>query len=118
MNVAQRWVALCELAQLPASGARGFDPDGQGRDTLFVVRSGDTLHAWRNDCPHWPGSPMAWRKDAYLSADGMHIACHAHGARFEIDTGLCVAGPCIGQSLHALELYVDEDGTVLVELAK
>jgi nitrite reductase/ring-hydroxylating ferredoxin subunit len=107
------WAILCEVAQLPACGARGFDPEGHGRDTLFVVRRGDELRAYRNDCPHWPGSPMAWRKDAYLNADGTRIACHSHGAQFEIDTGLCVAGPCVGQSLDALELCVDEDGTVL-----
>jgi hypothetical protein len=32
------WAILCEVAQLPACGARGFDPEGHGRDTLFVVR--------------------------------------------------------------------------------
>jgi len=115
---AQVWVALCELADLPSGGARGFDPEGQGRDTLFVVRRGDALWAYRNDCPHWPGSPMAWRKDAYLDAHGTHIACHSHGARFDIETGLCIAGPCAGQSLDPLELYVDEAGTVLVEITK
>lgn len=78
-----QWAIVCEVAQLPARGARGFDPEGQGRDTLFVVRRGDELRAYRNDCPHWPGSPMASRKDFYLNADGMRIACHSHGAQFE-----------------------------------
>ncbi len=59
---------------------------------------------------------MAWRKDAYLTADGRHIACSGHGARFDIDTGLCVHGPCLGESLHALETQVDEVGNVLVEI--
>jgi nitrite reductase/ring-hydroxylating ferredoxin subunit len=111
-----RWASLCEFALLPAGAARGFDPEGQGRDTLFVVRRGDLLRAYRNDCPHWPGSPMAWRKDAYLNADSTRIVCHAHGAQFDIETGLCVAGPCIGQSLAPLDLYVDEGGNVLVEI--
>lgn len=103
---------LGHLDEFPDGAARGFDPWGEGRDALFVVRRGGSLRAYRNACPHWPGAPMAWRKDAYLSADGSRIVCHAHGARFDIDTGLCEAGPCLGQSLEALTLIVEPDGSV------
>jgi len=91
-------VRLCHLDELPEGGSRGFDPMGQGQDTIFIVRR-QGLHAWRNACPHWDGAPMAWRKDAYLGGDGTHIVCHAHGAQFDIETGLCTLGPCVGQSL-------------------
>jgi nitrite reductase/ring-hydroxylating ferredoxin subunit len=107
-------VPLCRVDEVPPNGARGFDPLGQGRDALFVVRRGDTLRAYRNRCPHWPGAPMAWRKDGYLSPDGGHIVCYAHGARFDIDTGDCVHGPCPGQSLQSLPLIRRADGLLLV----
>lgn len=47
---------------------------------------------------------MAWRKDAYLSGDGQHIVCHAHGARFDIATGVCNLGPCLGHALTPVRL--------------
>jgi nitrite reductase/ring-hydroxylating ferredoxin subunit len=45
------------------------------------VRRGEQLHAWRDACPHFGDTPMAWRKDAYLNGDATRIVCHAHGAR-------------------------------------
>ncbi len=104
-------ILLCHRDELPEGASRGFDPHGQGRDTVFVVRKG-SLHGYRNSCPHGPDTPMAWRKDAYLSGDGLHIACHAHGARFDIHSGVCVLGPCIGQTLTRIPVVQDEDGQI------
>jgi nitrite reductase/ring-hydroxylating ferredoxin subunit len=55
---------------------------------------------------------MAWRKDAYMSADGSRIVCHAHGAEFLPDTGLCVRGPCLGKRLSPVPIAVDGSGDV------
>lgn len=108
MNPSMR---LCHIDELPEGGARGFDPSGEGRDTLFVVRR-QGLHAYRDACPHWQNTPMAWRKDAYLSGDGQYIVCHAHGARFDIATGRCVLGPCVGQSLVPVALIQTTSGEI------
>ncbi len=102
---------LCHLDELPDGGSRGFDPRGTGRDTLFVVRRGPALHAYVNACPHH-GSPMAWRKDAYLDGAGQRIVCFAHGAQFDIETGACTLGPCLGQSLTPVPLTLHDDGEV------
>ncbi len=102
---------LCHLSELPDGGARGFDPRATGRDTLFVVRRGRRLDAYVNACPHH-GTPMAWRKDAYLNAAGDRIVCSAHGAQFEIDSGLCTLGPCLGDHLTALPLALHDNGDV------
>ena len=103
---------LCRVDDLPEGAARGFDLAGAGRDLLFVVRCGGALHAYLNACPHWAGSPMAWRRDAYLNHDASRIVCSAHGAQFEIDTGHCTLGPCLGQSLTPVALEVDAQGIV------
>lgn len=103
---------LCRLDELADGHSRGFDPTGEGHDSMFIVRRGDALHAWRNACPHIDGAPMPWRKDAYLSGDRQQIVCYAHGARFEIESGLCVRGPCLGQRLEAVALRVDDEGHV------
>lgn len=103
---------LCRVDELADGQARGFDLAGDGQDQFFLVRHQGQLHAWRNACPHVAGAPMAWRRHAYLSADGQQVMCHAHGARFEPDTGLCVQGPCQGQHLQRVPLWVDEAGQV------
>jgi nitrite reductase/ring-hydroxylating ferredoxin subunit len=107
---------LCALADLAEGAARGFDVDGKGEDTLFLVKRNGHCYAYRNSCPHWEGAPMSWRKDAYLNGDNSRIICHGHGAQFDIATGLCVSGPCLGQSLVSVVLDVDEDGFVNVIL--
>ena len=89
---------LCRLDDLPLHSARGFDPESRGEDTIFVVRTEQGVRAFINRCPH-QGTPLEYRKDAFLSADGLQIVCYAHGARFETDSGLCVRGPCIGERL-------------------
>ncbi|MFM2404332.1 MAG: hypothetical protein RL223_2212 [Pseudomonadota bacterium] len=107
-----RWLTLCPLTDWPDRSARGFDPLHSGCDALFIVRIGVALHAWHNACPHVAGAPMAWRKDAYLSADGRHITCAAHGAQFDIATGVCILGPCLGQALSPAKVRVHANGDV------
>jgi nitrite reductase/ring-hydroxylating ferredoxin subunit len=102
---------LCHFDDLPDGHARGFDPHADGHDALFVVRRGPTLHAWRNACPH-QGTPLAWRRHAYLNAARERIVCAAHGAQFEIDTGRCTLGPCLGQALTPVPLTLADDGAV------
>jgi len=106
---------LCHEASIGEGRARGFDPYDTGCDTVFVARHDGRLRAWRNACPHIAGAPMAWRRDEYLDAGGRLIACHAHGARFDPDTGLCIRGPCVGLTLQPLALEIDAHGEVFVQ---
>lgn len=106
---------LCHLDDLPMGEARGFDPWGAGRDSVFAVRLANTrpdLRVYRNACPHVEGSPLAWRRHAYLNADRSRIVCSGHGALFELDTGRCVLGPCLGENLQTISHHIGEDGAV------
>ena len=107
-------IRLASVGDLPDPGARGFDPSGAGRDTLFVVRRGAELRAYRDACPHFGDTPMAWRKDAYLNGDGTRIVCHAHGAQFDIASGECLIGPCLGRRLEAVEIDVTSGGDIVL----
>ena len=69
-----------------------------GRFHGFVVRRGDAVVGYIDRCPHM-GLPLAQTLDDYLSDDGSLIACDWHGALFEIGSGKCVGGPCMGASL-------------------
>lgn len=97
-------VRLCRLEELAAGAARGFDPGCSGADTLFVLRRGGTVRAFRNRCPH-QGARLEYRKDRFLSQDGRHVVCHAHGARFDPDTGICNHG---GWALESLPCAVEQ----------
>lgn len=105
---------LCHVTQLPENGARGFDTESAGQATIFVLRRGDQVRAWRDRCPHH-GTPLPWRKDAYLNAAGDRVVCSAHGALFEPESGLCVQGPCLGERLRALPCTLTDDGELLLD---
>jgi len=104
---------LCPLDELPEGGSLGFDKEGRGQPSVFAVRHRGAVHVYADSCPHH-GTPMAWRQDAYLNATGDRIVCAAHGAQFEIDTGLCVLGPCLGERLQLLPSRIAGGELVIV----
>lgn len=104
---------LIRVDQIEDGHSRGLDPLGEGRDTMFVVRQGTRIHAWRNSCPHYDNARMAWKKDEFLNGARTRIVCGAHGALFEIDSGTCVLGPCLGQKLTPVPVEI-RDGHVYV----
>ncbi|MBV1788689.1 Rieske 2Fe-2S domain-containing protein [Marinobacterium sp. D7] len=110
-----RLIPLCRSEDVPEGESRGFDPHGEGRDSMFLVRRDGRLYGWLNACPHVAGASMAWRKDRYLNSQGTYITCYAHGALFEIATGVCIQGPCPGKRLQQLTVREDTEGTVMFE---
>ncbi|MTH79598.1 Rieske (2Fe-2S) protein [Paracoccus aestuariivivens] len=106
---------LCHRDDIPEGAARGFLPLPDAPRRVIVVRRGTRLDAYMDACPHYTGgTPMAWRRDAYLNGEGTHLACHAHGALFDIDTGACVSGPCLGRKLTRVALTEDQAGYLSV----
>lgn len=103
---------LCRIDDIPDGGSKGFGPAKGGFTGLFAVRRGDNVMIYINACPHI-GVPLDWAPDRFLSTDGALIVCSMHGATFEIETGLCTAGPCFGDRLEAVPSAI-EDGAVVV----
>ncbi|MGH8401563.1 MAG: Rieske (2Fe-2S) protein [Gammaproteobacteria bacterium] len=111
MSHADRHI-ICRLADLPDQEARGFSfPGAQFPDEYFVVRRGDAVYGYRNQCPH-AGNFLNWKPDAFLTRDRSLIMCSAHGALFEPESGDCVAGPCTGRTLDRLRVAVEQDEIV------
>ncbi|MFP6851020.1 MAG: Rieske 2Fe-2S domain-containing protein [Pseudomonas sp.] len=106
-------IALCLMDELVEGQALGFDPLQVGKDSVFVLRHGGEVRVYRNSCPHLDVR-LEYRKDRFLSADGSHIVCYAHGAQFLPESGLCVYGPCLGEHLSALRWHLD-DGWLMLE---
>ncbi|WP_127108499.1 Rieske 2Fe-2S domain-containing protein [Pararhodobacter zhoushanensis] len=110
-------VPLTTLADLPDGDSRGFEVEGW-RAKVIIVRKGARVFGWRDLCPHYAGgTSMAWRRDAYLNGARTHLACHAHGAWFDIETGVCVQGACLGKRLTRVPLRIDEEGGVHLDRA-
>jgi nitrite reductase/ring-hydroxylating ferredoxin subunit len=104
--------ALCPAAEIGEGAARGF-PAPPGRFTgLFAVRKGGEIRVYVNSCPHI-GLPLEPLPDRFLDTRKQVIICSAHGARFRIEDGVCVTGPCIGEALEAVPVRV-VDGQVVV----
>ncbi|MGH8133837.1 MAG: Rieske (2Fe-2S) protein [Steroidobacteraceae bacterium] len=97
---------VCRLSELEPCGARAFTISGGDWPLRgFVVRAGARICAYVNRCPH-AGHPLNLLPDRFFTPDGALILCSSHGAVFEKETGLCVAGPCAGASLTPVPLEI------------
>jgi nitrite reductase/ring-hydroxylating ferredoxin subunit len=97
---------LCAVAELEETGSRGFAV-GEGDWPLrgFIVKTATGVAAYVNYCPH-AGHPLNLRPNRFLTPDRNLILCCSHGALFTRDDGLCIAGPCAGQSLKAIAVEI------------
>ena len=84
---------------------------------FFVIRNGKKIFSYVNSCPHTNG-PLNWNKDKFLDPSGSFIQCSTHGARFRIEDGYCVSGPCKGSYLTPISVKVDGGELILEEKLK
>lgn len=106
---------FASLADLPDGATRGFDLTAEEWPLRgFLVRVGDAVHAYLNRCPH-AGRPLNFLPDRFLSSDGELLQCVAHGALFEKDSGLCIAGPCVDDSLKRITVVLIDGEVRLAE---
>ncbi len=80
----------------------------------FIVKKASKYFAYQNMCRHLSVTLDADNGD-FFTHDKKHLQCHLHGAIYEIDTGLCIGGPCEGARLIPLDC-VEEDARVIVLL--
>lgn len=83
-------------------------------ESLIIHRSGASVRAWLNVCPH-AGRRLDWAPGKFLKSKEGHLICAAHGASFELERGDCIAGPCRGDSLRAVAVEVRDGQVVLSE---
>ena len=105
---------VCHFDDLTNPGARGFlVGNGEWPFRGFVVRKGQEVFAYANVCPH-QRHPLDLAPDVFLTGDRESIRCSSHGALFDLESGLCVFGPCVGHELMQLETRIGSDRSVLV----
>ena len=76
------------------------------RYEIFVLRYRCGFVAYHNECPH-SAKPLDWM-GRFLTRDKEFIRCAGHGAKFRIDDGYCIKGPCIGARLTPCLLYTSD----------
>jgi nitrite reductase/ring-hydroxylating ferredoxin subunit len=104
--------ALCPSEQLTERGlALVFDVLLWRQPArAFALRFDGRVVAYMNRCAHVP-TEMDWQAGEFLDQDQRWIVCSIHGASYEPADGRCVAGPCRGQRLMALDVS-ERDGQI------
>jgi nitrite reductase/ring-hydroxylating ferredoxin subunit len=83
--------------------------------TIILLRQPNgTIVAWRNACPHM-GIELDWDPRRLLTRDGRYLQCTGHGALFRRDNGLCVRGPCAGESLQPAAIQTENETVVAIK---
>ncbi len=106
---------ICAAEDLLDGGdAWRFEWDaGQGPLPAFVFRWRGQLHAYVNRCAH-VAIELDWNPGKFLDDSGEFLMCATHGALYAPDSGLCVAGPCVGKRLQPLKVF-EENRQVFFE---
>lgn len=103
------WHAVCRTETLQPGDFLEFTlADAEpGPDVLprtgFVFLEGDAPKAYLNRCPHL-GIELNWMPGRFMDPDNLFLQCSTHGALFKPSNGECIAGPCQGDALIALDL--------------
>lgn len=67
------------------------------------------LRAYMNLCKHLP-IPIDGGSGDLLDDDRLHLICRTHGALYRMKDGVCIEGPCTGETLDVLTLRDGDDG--------
>jgi nitrite reductase/ring-hydroxylating ferredoxin subunit len=111
VTVSNPALLLAHLDQLADGALVETDATIDGdSESVILHRDGQTIRAWLNVCPH-AGRRLDWAPGKFLLDKQGHLVCAVHGATFELRAGECIAGPCRGASLRAIEVDV-RDGAV------
>jgi nitrite reductase/ring-hydroxylating ferredoxin subunit len=110
---------ICAADAIEQGSARAFslsriDATGEGRPfPIVVVRThGNDYFGYVNSCPH-QGICLNFGEGNFFTPDRAFLKCGRHGSVFEIESGLCIDGPCKDKSLEPVALAV-VDGEVCI----
>lgn len=102
----QEMVELCHISGLDEGDAKEFSINDDYQ--IFVIKKHGQFYGYYNRCPH-AGWPLNLNPGAFLDLDKKFIQCANHMAVFDISSGSCVAGPCVGASLEKITLTLAND---------
>ncbi|MDH5300511.1 MAG: Rieske (2Fe-2S) protein [Gammaproteobacteria bacterium] len=98
-------IRLCALSDIDENQSKGFSPEGEPLQQLFIVRRDGQYFAYLNQCPH-TGATLNWQDHQFLDIDNQYIQCAVHGALFRVHDGYCLRGPCANQRLSSVSIEI------------
>ena len=105
MCLEKHW--LCYLKDIPENAGLGMTIPYRDKDVeIFILKRNNKIFAYKNRCPH-TGANLNWQPDVFMDYENTYIQCAIHGAKFDIETGLCVWGPCVQQSLEKVPISIE-----------
>ena len=104
---------VCKVEEVPeAGGLEVFFGEGKSAFRLLVLRRGEEVWGYQNNCPHF-SLPLNFKPQHFLTMDGEFVVCAHHTAFFRFDDGICVEGPCNGERLLKVPVR-NEGGEVFI----
>ena len=103
-------IAMTE--EIPEREARAFDT--MTGDTIFITQRDGAFFAYQNVCPHLQ-TELEFLENQFLDREGEYIECATHGELFNVETGECISGPCLGESLEKVNITVHSDGGIYIQ---
>ena len=105
--------SLCRVDAVVDGGAIAIDTDHDGEAlNLIVLRRGDQVYAYHNVCSH-AGRRLDYAPGQFLVRED-RLICAAHGAVFNVYSGVCSGGPG-GGGLSAVAVRVTDGDVFLAE---
>lgn len=102
---------LCRQTELDENGGVFKVPHPVEQNiTIVLIRKDGRCFAYRNVCPHY-SIQLDNAQGRFFTYQNRYIMCAHHSAMFDIETGLCVDGPCKNHSL--VQENVSEDGEAI-----
>jgi nitrite reductase/ring-hydroxylating ferredoxin subunit len=89
------------------------NPDPKAVFKLLLLRSGNTVQAFANRCPHF-GVPLARQQSQLIHTPYVSVTCNVHYSHFRWADGMCTDGECVGEALLAIPTLVDAQGKVCI----
>ncbi len=104
---------LCKIAEIDENGKEVTVAADSTVSYIMLFQHAGSVRAFLNVCPH-QGRALNWAPDRFLFSPDKLLVCAHHGASFELDTGVCLEGPCQGASLRIVKIRL-EDGSVWLD---
>jgi nitrite reductase/ring-hydroxylating ferredoxin subunit len=104
--------AICAASEIAPGDAKAFslwriDDTGATRPFPIVIarKNAAEFFSYMNVCPH-AGVWLNVGEGRFFDPSGTLFQCGRHGAKFEVDSGLCIEGSCKGASLEPVAVAV------------
>lgn len=109
-NAPESGTYLCKKSDVSAGDVIEFN-FGETKKTLFrmfLYNDNGVVRAYMNMCPHF-SVPLNVEPRAFFTSNKSHFMCSIHYAKFNLNDGHCIDGPCEGLGLEKVPLFIKND---------